>query len=186
MLKHLCLNTSVTHTPATSSSSHSQANKQQGARWPRASLTCPLMTRTCVSLPLPPPPSTRKQAASKAAAAAAAGLELDSPEGFYSLLSQPLETATANEIDLDDDDETCQCLCVWGGLSSFLPLLNLALLGGAEVCTNTFVGEPGCDSRGVAGTAGAGSRTPPPDACRLLTRCRALPCVCACVCRSPS
>jgi hypothetical protein len=61
--------------------------------------------------PFPPPPHPRfllttPQAASKAAAAAAAGLELDSPEGFYALLSQPLETAASNEIDLDDDDET--------------------------------------------------------------------------------
>jgi hypothetical protein len=42
----------------------------------------------------------------KAAAAAAAGLELDSPEGFYALLSQTLEAAAATEIDLGDDDET--------------------------------------------------------------------------------
>jgi hypothetical protein len=53
-----------------------------------------------------PSPLSASQAAVKAAAAAAAGLELDSPEGFYALLSQTLEAATATEIDLGDDDET--------------------------------------------------------------------------------
>jgi len=56
------------------------------------------------------------QASSKGGAGGGGGggLELDSPECFYALLSQPVEAAAANEIDLDDDDET------GGGGLSFL------------------------------------------------------------------
>lgn len=64
------------------------------------------------------------QASKGGGAGGAGGLELDSPECFYALLSQPVEAAAVNEIDLDDDDETgvcgggalalCQCLwCLW-------------------------------------------------------------------------